>query len=107
MNIPLLDDPIRSQNNLIAKVYGLLSCQIIITIITIIIGKHYYQKWILNNPIALYLAGCISLIALLFSFCLGDIYPINYFILIVFTLSESYLVTYLAILSNNNNIILA
>ena len=106
MNTPLLYDNIIVKNNFITKVYGLLSIQIMTTIIIIIFG-HYYSNIIINNLLFLYTAISISVILLLLSFCIGNIYPYNYFILSLFTLSESYIITYLSVLSNNYNIIIS
>ena len=86
----------------IRKVYGILLFQLLITTIVIYyaVSLHSFQQFILSSPGIVYLcfAGVIfTEIPIICCQSVAQAVPINYILLIIFTLCESYLLAYTTI----------
>jgi FtsH-binding integral membrane protein len=86
-----------SRQGFIAKVYGIISCQLLMTALAVVGGMHYpqfkvfaWKQWWL-----LLLAFITTLVTMLMIVCCSGVsrrVPVNYVVLAVFTAAESYLV---------------
>lgn len=97
------------QKKFIAKVYTLLSFQLLITMLMSL--SCYFSlsatQFIIKNLNFLYFSIFTTFISLILIFCYDKIYPINYILLLIFTLGESYSITYICLSYDLPSIILA
>merc|ERR1712083_993626 len=87
-----------SRAGFVRKVYGILSSQFILTSIFVLMSlyNHAYKKFTQKNIQVFYLAFVITMISLYAIACYKDLarrVPINYVLLLLFTLGESYTVS--------------
>ena len=96
----------------IKKVYGILTFQLIITILLCMVSMvspsfAYFQQ---NNPAVMITAAVLSLILVLGLLCFNKCsrrVPFNYIILTIFTLCEAYMVSSICALSDPESVIMA
>ena len=96
----------------IKKVYGILSFQMIITIILCMISMSSpeFAEFQQTNPALMITAAVLSLVIVLgllcFTKCSRKV-PLNYIILTMFTLCEAYMVSSICAMSDPKNVIMA
>ena len=105
----LMDTQTLIQNRFIAKVYILLLIQLFTTALfsVVAVNNHVLQTWMISHPSFIYLAFLVNIVSLLLSFCYGQRHPFNLIILGIFTISESYLVSFICLHYTTKNLILA
>ena len=92
----------------IRKVYGILLGQLAISLIFISIGilfKDSVMKFVINQPVIMYITAVVSIIIcciLSFVKSLARTVPINYILLLIFTISQSYVLMYAAACYKSN-----
>lgn len=112
-----IHDDFHTQVNLrtgfIRKVYGILLVQLAISLIFISIGilfKDSVMKFVINQPVIMYITAVVSIIIcfiLSFVKSLARIVPINYILLLLFTISQSYVLMYAAAYYKSNIVLSA
>ena len=100
------------RQNFIRKVYGILSIQLLTTILFLLIKikSIFLKKIILNHILISYLMILITIILPFIITCCNDIMnkvPQNYIILFLFTFAESYLISFICALSNPKLVFMA
>ena len=111
-NEKIKDITIQIRLGFIRKVYGILSVQLLITTLLSFIAmiSNSFQKFLLNHIGLIYLflvlVVIISFIIQCFPY-LVKTYPQNYIILFLFTLSESYLISFICAFSNHKIVFMA
>jgi FtsH-binding integral membrane protein len=98
--------------NFIRKVYGILSFQILITTIFVILTMTIksIKTFMINNPILFYIILLLTIILPIIIICFPNTMnkvPLNYIILLLFTLSESYLISFICSISNGKIVLMA
>ena len=98
--------------NFIRKVYGILSFQILITTIFVILTMAIksIKTFMINNPILFYIILLLTIILPIIIICFPNTMnkvPLNYIILLLFTLSESYLISFICSISNGKIVLMA
>lgn len=93
----------------IQKIYCLLSLQLLITWAMSygVYVSHSATLFVLNTPGALVVATLGTFLSLFLSWCYGKSYPVNYFILFMFTFCESYTVAYICLFYQPTSILMA
>ena len=96
----------------IRKVYGILSIQLLITTILCLIAmiSKSYQSFLINNISLAYLMIFLTIILPIIIICCPDTMskvPMNYIILLLFTIAESYLVSFICAFSNPKIVFMA
>ena len=96
----------------IRKVYGILSIQLLITTILCLIAmiSKSYQSFLINNISLAYLMIFFTIILPIIIICCPDTMskvPMNYIILLLFTIAESYLVSFICAFSNPKIVFMA
>ena len=93
----------------IQKIYCLLSLQLLITwwMSFGVYASHSATQFVLHTPGALVVAILGTFLTLFLSWCYGRSYPVNYVILFMFTICESYLVTYVCLFYQPTSILMA
>ena len=97
------------QNKFIANVYTILSIQLVVTF-GMNLSCYYSEtatKFMLQQRGLLIISILITFLSLFLSFCYGKSYPVNYIILAVFTLAESYGITYICLFYQATGVLLA
>ena len=101
--------PIEIRNATIAKVYALLSLQLLVTFVGsyLVYRVPVVRNWVMSNPWLLYtcVAGTFVFVGL--TWCYGETYPHNLMVLAGFTLCETYCISYVCLLYDGTSVLLA
>jgi len=106
----LVDAEVR--NGFIKKVYGILSCQIILTIL-LAIPFHmipYLKLFVISTPALIYVAWGMAFVFIVIITCLPGVaqtYPNNYVLLFAFTIVEAFLIGVYTAMHNTLAVIIA
>jgi FtsH-binding integral membrane protein len=106
---PLIHLETKIKNKFILKIYCILSLQLFITFL-MSLGCYFTnsaRQFVLQQQGVLISTILLSFLFLILSLCYGRNYPCNYVCLFGFTLSESYLVTYICLFYQPITILLA
>ena len=101
--------PLEIKIEFIKKIYILLSIQLCITW-TMSLGFYMNKAahdFVLHSPGMIVVTTLGTFLTLFLSWCYGKSYPINYIILLLFTLCESYSVSYICLYYQPTSILLA
>jgi protein lifeguard len=105
----LSDLPTAIRNATIAKVYALLSLQLLVTFLgsLLVYRVPVVSEWVIGHPWLLYtcIVGTFVLVGL--TWCYGETYPHNLLILALFTLCETYSISYVCLSYDGTSVLLA
>jgi len=111
-NEKIKDISLQIRLGFIRKVYGILSVQLLITTLLSFIAmiSKSFQNFLLNHISLIYLSCFLILIISFIIQCFPYFtqnYPQNYIILFLFTLAESYLISFICAFSNHKIVFMA
>ena len=105
-------DKISDKMRFVRKVYSILAAQLSITFVMILLVQvnDSFKFFIYSQSgLPLLITCCVLSIVTMFMIvcCFGKSFPVNYFLLLIFTLSESYMIAGITCQYDKNTVMLA